>query len=333
VVGVSGPEACPTPDLTNIICLPEAFDLIPPPTLGTNDYVFTLSQRCAIVKQAFLVINFSDTVAGCRDSLRRPRLGVSDSECVFCKSYNDFTGPSGLDGIPDDLCGQLGTEANPIMYVEVDSCFDVQPPDPVLDLAAVSTSETSVSLRWTATGDDGRVGRPLRYLIAASTQPVDEVSFDAALKDSVPASVGADSTESFTLGGLAGARTYWIALKARDDAGKLSALSNLTSARTQVGGPLTGRVGPAIAMITQPTRLPVEFFWQGTGEASVGRQLIRIYDVAGRLRRTLDVGGEVNGIEPWDGKDDQGETVQSGVYIARLDSGLRQVRTRVVLVR
>src|SRR5438093_2414784 len=112
VVGAGGPENCPTPDLATVLYPPESFDLIPPSN-GTNDYVFTLAQQVAIVRLAFLVINFSDTsaTAGCNDSTRRARLPLSDADCVFCKSYNDFTGPNGLDGIPDDLCGPLGTAA------------------------------------------------------------------------------------------------------------------------------------------------------------------------------------------------------------------------------
>jgi uncharacterized protein (DUF362 family) len=67
----------------------------------------------------------------------------------------------------------------------------------------------------------------------------------------------------------------------------------------------------------------------------VERGTVRLYDVRGRLVRTLlenepiDDGREL----VWDGKDDTGTRVASGVYWCSLDSGGRRETARVVLVR
>ena len=68
--------------------------------------------------------------------------------------------------------------------------------------------------------------------------------------------------------------------------------------------------------------------------ASRGHAVIRIYDVAGRLVRTL-VDGEVDAGEHaaiWDGRSDSGDRAASGVYFVRMEThGFRAVRKAVLL--
>ena len=63
---------------------------------------------------------------------------------------------------------------------------------------------------------------------------------------------------------------------------------------------------------------------------------LRVYDVAGRLVRTLledaDL-GTVPGNVDWDGRDEAGRTVAAGVYVGRLAGGGHSATTPVVLVR
>ena len=59
----------------------------------------------------------------------------------------------------------------------------------------LSASENAVVLAWTATGDDGNIGRPQAYRVAASPAPLDSAGFDAApVQRRVPATTDAGST-------------------------------------------------------------------------------------------------------------------------------------------
>ena len=67
---------------------------------------------------------------------------------------------------------------------------------------------------------------------------------------------------------------------------------------------------------------------------------IRIYDVAGHLVRTLDLGTKLatrylsrEQAAYWDGRNDMGEEVSSGVYFYTLEAGDYQRTRRMTVVR
>jgi hypothetical protein len=68
---------------------------------------------------------------------------------------------------------------------------------------------------------------------------------------------------------------------------------------------------------------------------SAGHVDIRVYDSAGNLVRTLLSGTEVAGthLEHWDGRDDSGRELASGVYFSRLSFGGESRVSRVSLIR
>jgi hypothetical protein len=68
----------------------------------------------------------------------------------------------------------------------------------------------------------------------------------------------------------------------------------------------------------------------GAGQATIG-----LYDVAGRLVRSIAFGTYEAGIHSatWDGLDDQGDVVPTGVYFLRVDNGRSQETERVVVIR
>ncbi len=74
----------------------------------------------------------------------------------------------------------------------------------------------------------------------------------------------------------------------------------------------------------------VSFTNSESGGVTVG-----IYDIQGRLMRLL-----VNGVlaadsyvEHWDGRDDSGHLLSSGVYFARMRAGSEEVSAKLVLVK
>lgn len=66
-----------------------------------------------------------------------------------------------------------------------------------------------------------------------------------------------------------------------------------------------------------------------------GEARLAVYDLGGRLVRTLAVGGLPAGhhVRTWDGVDDAGTTVASGVYILTIDAGGFHARQKAVLLK
>ena len=115
---------------------------------------------------------------------------------------------------------------------------DAIPPAPVLDLAVTGATANSVSLRWTATGDDGLDGTASRYDLRYSQNFITDANWDAASRaggEPLPAPPG--SEETFTLIGLNPITAYYIALRVRDDSNNRSTLSNVCVALTDYDSP------------------------------------------------------------------------------------------------
>jgi flagellar hook assembly protein FlgD len=62
---------------------------------------------------------------------------------------------------------------------------------------------------------------------------------------------------------------------------------------------------------------------------------LQVYDVAGRLVRTLVDGPVGQGIREavWNGRDERGREVASGAYICRMESNISSHSTKMVLLR
>lgn len=206
-------------------------------------------------------------------------------------------------------------------------------PGRVNDLTVTAVTDSTVSLAWTATGDDASVGRPEDYAVRGARVVLDDAGFAVApLQRTQAATVDAGGSESLVFGGLAGATRYWFALKAVDAQGYNSLLSNVVEVVTRVGGPLLGVEGIALAVRERPARATAEFFWQASSNGEGSRQLIRLYDVTGREVRVLEVGSGPGGRVTWDGRDAEGRSVPAGLYYARLLSGSFHTQTRLVLL-
>ncbi|MCP4598944.1 MAG: S8 family serine peptidase [Proteobacteria bacterium] len=111
---------------------------------------------------------------------------------------------------------------------------DLVPPSQVDDLAAeTGPSPKTVSLSWTAPGDDAMQGNPKQYDLRYSLTPIDEDNFDDATKTLYQPTGGVGGTlVNFTAQGLPDEELVYLALKAADDAGNWSLVSNSPSART-----------------------------------------------------------------------------------------------------
>ena len=117
---------------------------------------------------------------------------------------------------------------------------DTRPPGRVLDLAVKVSTAASLTLEWSAPGDDGYAGRATRYHVRYALSPiVDEAGWRAATPVGNPPTPGPVGTrESLVVLGLDPATTYYFVVKATDELWSWSAISNCASGTTlaQQGG-------------------------------------------------------------------------------------------------
>ena len=86
----------------------------------------------------------------------------------------------------------------------------------------------TVTLAWTAPGDDGNVGTAAAYEMRMSGSPIDEGNWTAAtVVSGLPAPLPAGAIQRVVVRGLTYGTTYYFALKTADEAGNWSALSNV----------------------------------------------------------------------------------------------------------
>jgi len=110
---------------------------------------------------------------------------------------------------------------------------DATAPAGITTLALVSVTGTSMTVRWNAPGDDGSTGTATSYDIRYSTSAITSANFGSATQvTGEPTPLVAGTQQSFTISGLSGSRTYYVAMKATDDAGNVSVLSNVVSGTT-----------------------------------------------------------------------------------------------------
>ncbi|MBI5266380.1 MAG: fibronectin type III domain-containing protein [candidate division Zixibacteria bacterium] len=139
------------------------------------------------------------------------------------------------------------------------------------------TTSTSVTLTWTAKGDDGGTGTASQYDLRYSTAPITTSNWGTAtVVTGLPAPKAAGSTETFTVNGLTSSTTYYFALKVADEVPNWSALSNVISRTT-----LAETTPPAtIANLgaSNETSTSVRLSWSAPGDdGNVG--LASQYDV------------------------------------------------------
>ncbi len=110
---------------------------------------------------------------------------------------------------------------------------DSLPPGAITDLTAVDPGGSSMTLHWTATGDDGATGRAANYDLRYSTAPLDDTTFGAATQvNGEPNPQTAGSAEQMTVNGLAFSTVYYFAIRAADELGGVGPISNVASATT-----------------------------------------------------------------------------------------------------
>jgi Leucine-rich repeat (LRR) protein len=108
---------------------------------------------------------------------------------------------------------------------------DTTSPAAVSDLRVQTVSASSVTLAWTAPGDDGSIGTAYQYEIRYASDSAVVVNWTGATSATgITAPQSAGASESIEVTGLQTDTTYYFGLKARDESNNWSELSNVVRA-------------------------------------------------------------------------------------------------------
>ncbi|MEO6667492.1 MAG: fibronectin type III domain-containing protein, partial [Nitrospiria bacterium] len=127
-----------------------------------------------------------------------------------------------------DAGGKRGPLSNSPQAATSAPAPDTTAPTPIPNLTVVSTATTSRSLlvSWTATGDDGSVGKATQYDVRYARFELNAANFTQGTAISAPLPSAAGAAEQLTLPALISNTQYFVGIKAIDEAGNAS-LSNI----------------------------------------------------------------------------------------------------------
>jgi subtilisin family serine protease len=110
---------------------------------------------------------------------------------------------------------------------------DVTAPAKITDLKGGAVTQTSVSLNWTAPGDDDNTGEATTYDIRFSTSKFTDANWTSLTQvTGEPSPDPAGTAQNKTVTGLLCGRSYFFGIKTRDEESNESPLSNIATAKT-----------------------------------------------------------------------------------------------------
>lgn len=192
----------------------------------------------------------------------------------------------------------------------------------------------SITLTWTAPGDDSLSGMATLYDLRFSYKPITEENFPFAYRIAVIQPLTPGSSESYMVQGLLNYYDYYFAVRTADDAGNWSRVSNVVY-RPAPGITLESIVIREFAFSAprpNPARNRAQFTltMPEPGESSV-----EAFDLSGRRVASIASGfreaGPVN--LNWDLRDERGNFVGSGIYLVRARFGAKEILRRITVVR
>ena len=155
--------------------------------------------------------------------------------------------------VAEDAVGNVSA-----IQVSAGTIVDTQAPATVTDLTAQPASSTSMTVYWTAPGDDGTAGTATSYDLRMSTSQITNDNFaQATAVTNAPTPTAAGNTQQLTVSNLTTGTTYYFALKTTDKAAHTSALSNIAKSETEADS--TAGTVPAITPVAPPAPTPIEF--------------------------------------------------------------------------
>jgi len=193
----------------------------------------------------------------------------------------------------------------------------------------------TVTLGWTAPGDDSLVGTATAYDLRYYPLPIKPETFFSTFKVSpAPLPQTSGKRQTVTVHGLVPGGTYYFAIRTVDDAGNWSLMSNVVMVKASY----------TVAVGDQPVTLDFSnpFPNPARGSASFTLALptaagvdVQAFDVSGRRVRSLMTQQQPAGHSTltWDLRDDQGRSLGAGMYLVRARIGDRTFVRRVMVER
>lgn len=198
-----------------------------------------------------------------------------------------------------------------------------------------ASPNASITLEWTAPGDDSLTGRATQYDLRYSLIPILESNFATRTQvTGVPAPQTSGTLERFSVPGLTYGVPYYFAIKTADERGNWSRISNVVLKVSS--GPVGTDDVPVVMRFSSPYPNPAR---NSTNFAiTIPRETdvqIEAFDISGRLVRTLASGARTAGDETlvWDLCDHTGRPLGGGIYLVRARIGTQTVVRRVMVAR
>ncbi|MCP4704794.1 MAG: T9SS type A sorting domain-containing protein [candidate division Zixibacteria bacterium] len=205
------------------------------------------------------------------------------------------------------------------------------------DIKALQSAITpnSVTLAWTAPGDNGNTGTARRYDIRYSTSEITTENWSVAgqaIGEPNPAAAG--TTQEFVVDDLIPNTLYYFAIKTLDYANNWSVVSNNDTATTQSLG--SSIIVPGNYELSQNYPNPfnastvINYYVPIPGPVKLS-----VHDILGRTVSTivdeeLSIGDHT---ATWDGIDGYGNPAATGVYFYYLSAGENNTSRKMLLLK
>jgi hypothetical protein len=208
--------------------------------------------------------------------------------------------------------------------------LDITPPAAIIDLSSIRGTEAGeIVIYWTAPGDDSLAGMAGGYDIRVSIAMITDDNWESlTVVSGPPTPQGAGSPQYMTVAGLEPAQLYYIGIKSFDESGNLSDLSNIDTctAMFSFGSDIDNRLAGLPTEFQLAQNYPNPFNPSTTIEFALpqgSHVSLEIYNSLGQKAVTLAEGFYNAGFYSihWDGKDQYGRYVSSGMYFYRIDAG------------
>ena len=143
---------------------------------------------------------------------------------------------------------------------------DTTPPNQITDLKVQTASASSATLSWTAPGDDQNSGTASQYDLRYSSSTITTANWNLATAAvGEPSPLLAGTNQTFTVSGLNQGATYYFAMRAVDESGNWSVMSNVTSGTTT-----SDTTPPApisnLSAVTGPVSGTINLSWTAPGD-------------------------------------------------------------------
>lgn len=153
-----------------------------------------------------------------------------------------------------DASGNESISTNHMFTTQTAQVADTSAPASIINIASSNITETSADLSWTATGDDDTSGTAVLYDIRYSQTSITDSTWSSATQvTGEPAPKVSGSSENFSLVGLSSAIEYFVAIRVTDEAGNISALSNVVAVTTAQSPGNPPPPDPKVILVTPGT--------------------------------------------------------------------------------